>query len=358
MPEQVDGTFDVVQTGTLDPGPANVRITFSGDTADITAGGNGENGDLVLKGTAGSEKIKLDGGAGDILVKDDAGNVLFQFDSGAAALYVGGTGQEGDVIVRDATAKEKIKLDGGEGDIIVRDSGGNVLLRFDSGAAALYVGGTGNEGDVIVRDAAAKERIKLDAGEGDIIVRDSAGNTLFRFDSEFAALYVGGIGNEGDVIVRDADGNQRIKLDGGEGDIKLFGADCAEEFDVVEGEKVDPGMVLVMDEYGKLRPCEKPYDKKVVGVVCGANGFHPGIILGNHPARRGRLPIGLSGRVYCMADARSQPIEMGDLLTTSSTPGHAMKATDPQRAFGSVIGKALHGLREGTGLVDLLITLQ
>jgi hypothetical protein len=35
-----------------------------------------------------------------------------------------------------------------------------------------------------------------------------------------------------------------------------------------------------------------------------------------------------------------------------------MKASDPQRAFGSVTGKALTPLREGVGLVDVLITLQ
>ena len=357
MPEQFDGTVDIVQTGTLPPNAPNVRISFNGDNADIAAGGNGQNGSLMLKETAGQERIKLDGGQGDILVKDNAGNTLFKFDSGAAALYVGGTGNEGDVIVRDDAAKERIKLDAGEGDIIVRDNAGNTLFRFDSGAAALYVGGTGNEGDVIVRDDAAKERIKLDGGQGDIIVRDTAGNTLFKFDSGAAALYVGGTGNEGDVIVRDGDGNQRIKLDGGEGDIKLFGADCAEEFDVFEPDQVEPGTVLVIEEDGKLRPCQAPYDKKVIGVVSGANGCHPGIILGSQSTQRARLPIALNGRVYCRVDARFAPVEVGDLLTTSPTRGHAMRAGDPQRAFGSVIGKALSPLREGAGLVNVLITL-
>ena len=46
----------------------------------------------------------------------------------------------------------------------------------------------------------------------------------------------------------------------------------------------------------------------------------------------------LVGKVFCKVDGA---IDVGDLLTTSQTPGHAMKATDPQRAFGAVIGKAL-----------------
>jgi hypothetical protein len=64
------------------------------------------------------------------------------------------------------------------------------------------------------------------------------------------------------------------------------------------------------------------------------------------------------GKVYCKVDARYSPIEVGDLLTTSPTMGHAMKAEDPLKAFGSVIGKALRPLQEGLGLVPVLVALQ
>lgn len=53
------------------------------------------------------------------------------------------------------------------------------------------------------------------------------------------------------------------------------------------------------------------------------------------------------GKVYCKVDAGYAPVAAGDLLTSSPTPGHAMKAANPARAFGSVIGKALRPLREG-----------
>jgi hypothetical protein len=65
-----------------------------------------------------------------------------------------------------------------------------------------------------------------------------------------------------------------------------------------------------------------------------------------------------SGRVYCRADASHGAIEPGDLLTISSTPGHAMKATDPAKAQGAIIGKAITRLKEGKGLVLVLVTLQ
>jgi hypothetical protein len=55
-------------------------------------------------------------------------------------------------------------------------------------------------------------------------------------------------------------------------------------------------------------------------------------------------------------DASYGAIQPGDLLVSSETPGHSMKATDPQ--VGTVIGKALGSLDSGTGVIPVLITLQ
>jgi hypothetical protein len=70
------------------------------------------------------------------------------------------------------------------------------------------------------------------------------------------------------------------------------------------------------------------------------------------------MPIALMGKVYCKVDATYGAIDVGDLLTTSPTLGHAMKADDPMKAFGSVIGKALRPLKEGQELIPILIALQ
>jgi hypothetical protein len=96
----------------------------------------------------------------------------------------------------------------------------------------------------------------------------------------------------------------------------------------------------------------------VAGVVSGAGDRHPGIILGTQAAQQGRLAIALSGTVYCMVDASYAPVQPGDLLTTSDTPGHGMKAADPARAFGAVLGKALRPLSGGRGLVPIIVSLQ
>jgi hypothetical protein len=114
----------------------------------------------------------------------------------------------------------------------------------------------------------------------------------------------------------------------------------------------------VLDQRGLVRPGDEAYDKKVAGVVSGAGEYRPAIVLDQHRSQVSRLPVALMGKVYCKVDAQYSPIEVGDLLTTSPTTGHAMKATDPLKAFGSVIGKALSPLNAGQGMIPILIALQ
>jgi len=141
-------------------------------------------------------------------------------------------------------------------------------------------------------------------------------------------------------------------------DVFVVGGDCAEEFDIAEAVEIEPGMVMVLDQEGLLQPNRKAYDKRVAGVISGAGDYKPGIVLDKQPSSEHRVPVALVGKVYCKVDAHYGPIEVGDLLTTSDTPGHAMKADDPFKAFGSVIGKALRPLETGQALIPILIALQ
>jgi hypothetical protein len=142
-----------------------------------------------------------------------------------------------------------------------------------------------------------------------------------------------------------------------EGDILLTGADCAEQFDVVGESAPDPGTVVVIDQDGALRQSSEPYDTKVAGVISGAGTYRPAIILDKHPSSSGRLSVSLIGKVFCKVDSEHGPIAVGDLLTTSPTLGHAMKANDPKRAFGAVLGKALKPWNAGRGLIPILVAL-
>lgn len=142
------------------------------------------------------------------------------------------------------------------------------------------------------------------------------------------------------------------------GDLRLSNADCAEDFDVAGTVAMEPGSVMVLGNEGALFESQHAYDKRVAGVISGAGDFKPGIILDKRQSPGNRQPVALMGKAFCKVDAQFGAIAVGDLLTTSPTPGHAMKTDDPLKAFGAVIGKALRPLAEGRGLIPILIALQ
>ncbi|HZS06469.1 MAG TPA: hypothetical protein VFD58_16640 [Blastocatellia bacterium] len=152
--------------------------------------------------------------------------------------------------------------------------------------------------------------------------------------------------------------------------LRINGADFAENFDVnvapttdeeEAAPEVEPGMVVSIDptDPGKLALSNHAYDRRVAGIISGAGGVRAGMRMGQEGTLAdGKHPVALSGRVYCKVDASQGAIEPGDLLTTSDTPGHAMKVTDQAKAQGAIIGKAMTGLKEGRGMVLVLVTLQ
>ena len=122
-----------------------------------------------------------------------------------------------------------------------------------------------------------------------------------------------------------------------------------------------PGTVVCIDPEnpGQLVVSKTPYDRTVAGIVSGAGGVNPGMLMGHRGTLAdGKHPIALTGRVYCLADASNGSIHPGDLLTTSLTPGHAMRVTNSTEAQGAILGKAMSRLEEGKGLVLVLVTLQ
>ncbi len=149
-----------------------------------------------------------------------------------------------------------------------------------------------------------------------------------------------------------------------------IGYDIAELFEA--SEEVEAGDVLVLDNKEKglrLRKSLTPYEKGVVGIVSAAPAIlfegselqiapQPGsFIKGKKP------PVALNGRVICKVTNENGPIELGDLLTTSSTPGHAMKATDREKSFGTIVGKALESFEggsqgESTGVISVFVMVR
>ena len=135
------------------------------------------------------------------------------------------------------------------------------------------------------------------------------------------------------------------------------GSDLAEHFSITT-ENIQPGMLVRIadDGDGQLTLCDEAYDPRVAGVVSGANGVSPGMLMGQpNTLAHGETPVALTGRVYVYADATKTAIRPGDLLTSSRTAGHVMRAKNAKKARAAVVGKALTGLSDGTGFVLMLI---
>jgi hypothetical protein len=236
---------------------------------------------------------------------------------------------------------------------------GGTVLKFDAQFAVLDIGDQRNEGDLRVRDNANRVRLHIDGGPGVLLMTDASENLVLRFDTTSATLDIGNPlgpgGDAGDLRVYDGAGNVRIHLDGATGEVRTFGADCAEDFAIDPSDQLEPGTVVILNEDELLRLSTHPYDRRVVGIMSGAGGVRPGLILGREPGVPNRLPLTLTGKAWCKVDATYGPIALGDPLTTSSTPGYAMIASDSARAFGSIIGKALRPWSDGLGMVPVLV---
>jgi hypothetical protein len=219
-----------------------------------------------------------------------------------------------------------------------------LIIRLNANTGEIICGGDSRTGTIRLLNGLLQETVTLDA--------------------QFSNLRLGGNGSDGDILLFAGAGNRNdtaaatIHLDGEAGDILFRNGDCAEEFDFADPDSVRAGSVVSLANDGRLHLAQHPYDRRVAGIVSGGGDTRPGIILGRDPTRSSRRPVALAGRVSCWVDADYAPVEVGDLLTTSATPGHAMRASDPTQAFGSVIGKAMGSLPAGAGLVPVLVALQ
>ena len=182
------------------------------------------------------------------------------------------------------------------------------------------------------------------------------------------AWYSGGVHNNGQdnngggstLMTLDSSGDLNVTANASICTLTIRGGcDVAEPF-VMSASAIVKGSVVVIDEEhaGQLKLSDRPYDTRVAGIVSGANGINPGIALHQDGALQDGQNVALSGRVYVLADASGSPITPGDLLTTSAIPGYAMKVADHLKAQGAILGKDMTGLKNGQGMVLVLVTLQ
>ncbi len=212
--------------------------------------------------------------------------------------------------------------------------GTDATVVFGQDATAtgpLFKGFGGNGGE---------EEISI-ANDGEIIIYNTAHTATIRLDPNYGGT------TKGRVITSE------LEITGG--------ADIAEPFVITTSDNLQPGMVLSIDPKnpGKLKISDKAYDRCVAGIVSGARDIQPGLILRQKGTiTDGQHLVALTGRVYCLVDATENPINPGDLLTTSNTAGYAMKVMDGNLSQGAIIGKAMTALENSKGLVLVLVSLQ
>lgn len=326
---------------------------------ELIAGGAGQDGKLTILDAANASMIdvrrkeirpgvlkfvELRLGASDILGTISLHNRANQRRAsltGEGRLHLGGSGSGGLLTINDRNNAQSVVVDAG--DELV-----NLFLGAANVPARIEVTTGGNPGPVIRVDGTKNALRFSRAGHPDDAIVEIKGTGTASF---------GGFGNKGRVIVRQADGTEAVRIDGGTGDVVLANADCAEEFDLV-GDGIEPGMVMVITDDGSLAVSEKPYDTRVAGVLSGAGSFRPALVMDRRDTGRPRAPLALVGKVFCLADATSDPIAVGDRLTTSDRRGHAQRIVDGEAAAGAVLGKALAPLGAGTGLIPVLVALQ
>ena len=365
------------------------NIGTAGDALQAIAGDSSRSA-ICAFGAPGAEYVMLAYGngadwagyfIGKTFISDNVGigttypgnHRLYVKSSGSgvsgATVYIENTADDGiGAIVENESSDLTLLLSQhGEGDILrcdswiggwhpvfkVKNSGNTSIGVSDAGDHMLYVKSAGSG----VNGATAYIKNTASDGIGAIVENESNDLTLLlsqhgegdilRCDS-----WVGGwhpvfkVENSGKVVC------SVLQLTGG--------SDVSEKFVIKADVDVKPGMVVCIDpdHPGQLTISTKEYDRKVAGIISGAGGIKPGMIMDQQEDGDNLYPVALSGRVYCWADASYGAIEPGDLLTTSNTPGHAMKVTDYDRAKGAIIGKAMSSLKHGRGLVLVLVTLQ
>lgn len=166
----------------------------------------------------------------------------------------------------------------------------------------------------------------------------------------------------GDILIGKSGAGQTtvFRVDG-TGQVFTGGADFAESV-AVTGDRTEyePGDVLIIDpnERRAMQKSSGAYSTMVAGIY----STKPGLLASPHPADHVALahevPLAVIGIVPTKVSAENGAIKPGDLLVTSSLAGYAMKGTDRTRMLGAIVGKALEPLKEGTGVILVLVTLQ
>jgi len=192
----------------------------------------------------------------------------------------------------------------------------------------------------------------------------ASGDTIATFENNSAIKMIVradgkvGIGNSSPQKTLDVNGDINAVGTITGGTIQAKYQDVAEWVD--SSQQLTAGTVVILDpdKNNQVVASTQSYDTRVAGVISP----QPGITLGERG--EGRVLVAASGRVRVKVDARNGPIKIGDLLVTSDKEGFAMKSLSVEfggvrmHRPGTLIGKALEPLAQGSGEILVLLSLQ
>jgi hypothetical protein len=243
-------------------------------------------------------------------------------------LLITGTVASDSAVLRVNTTGDGVAIRGyNMSDIGVRGDGGYAgVFGYSSGSSGVY--GLSQSGVAIRGDSPNGNLLEL---------YDASPPTNLRFK----------VDNAGEVY---ADGGYHC----GKASSCWYTSDPADLAEVLPAANdPEPGDVLVADPEGSLVRSAEPYQTSVMGVYSTRPMY---IGNGKNLDQEGYAPLAIVGVVPVKVSTENGAIHPGDLLTTSSTPGHAMRAD--HFVGGAIIGKALGTWEKGTGVIQMLVTLQ
>lgn len=118
---------------------------------------------------------------------------------------------------------------------------------------------------------------------------------------------------------------------------------------------LEPADVLVIDEEGRLALSTEAYQKNLAGVYSTKPAFMGGVK--DDDPDTSKVPLAVVGIIPVKVTAENGVIRPGDMLTSSSTAGYAMRA-DAHAPNGTVIGKAMSTMADDKGQVQMFVVLQ
>ena len=157
---------------------------WEGPSNEISLGGDGVYGVIILKRPDGRQALVLNGSGnifagdddetGNVVIKDQKGSDIISIDGGRGLIIFGGNGKHGGMVLRNKQGRQTFDLNGGGSNVLIRDRNGNVIITIDGSRGDIIVGGGGRYGSISLREPKERRIFSLpqaEISEQEVMVR-------------------------------------------------------------------------------------------------------------------------------------------------------------------------------------------